>query len=253
MMAVMQSTQVRTSARDPMTTGRFVSQLLVRVPEACDVVEEHLDDMERVVLLHLLMADLLRFAVANFHASRTDVTVRLLLHIDHALTEGDEYVRNAVDVSFVEHVGGSPGETSEVTASWPAGLLAERDQQLARQHSDDFPVPGPQAALNLVGDVVWLTAEQGGRRWGPPSTTGGVQYRCTAFVVPPLARQRVGRLRFGSRRTGAVLSRARGGWLLPDALDVQHGVPSGSIVVLTEGRRRVAYFNVEAALMHRAP
>lgn len=50
--------------------------------------------------------------------------------VGSALDDGDERVKNAVAVSFVEHVGAWPGETPEFIASWPASLLNERERQL---------------------------------------------------------------------------------------------------------------------------
>lgn len=44
----------------------FVAQLLAEVPEAGGVVSEHLSGQEGEFLLHLLMADLLRFTVQAF-------------------------------------------------------------------------------------------------------------------------------------------------------------------------------------------
>ena len=127
----------------PVTTGRFVVQLLLRVPETADVVAEHLEfvdgpfdevphagDAANVLLLHLLMGDVLAFAVETWHDGRRDVTARVLAVVDDALRDGDEYVVNAVCVSFVEHVGADPGETPEFIASWPAGLLAQRERSL---------------------------------------------------------------------------------------------------------------------------
>src|SRR5665647_1631126 len=49
------------------------------------------------------MADLLRLTVRVFGDGREDVARRLLEFVDHRLSEGDEYVRGAVSVSFVEH------------------------------------------------------------------------------------------------------------------------------------------------------
>ena len=104
----------------------FVKQLLASVPEIGSEVREHVDDYGEL-LLHLLMADLLRAAVRLFHAGELEVEQRLLRFIDLALRLGDAAVENAVPVSFVEHVGAFPEETPEFLASWPAGLRAQLD------------------------------------------------------------------------------------------------------------------------------
>jgi hypothetical protein len=113
----------------PMTAEQFVHQLEEQVPEARPVLAEHLEDQEGELLLHLLLADLLRLAVQRFHSDERDVADRCLLLVDRALREGDEYVQNAVAVSFVENVGVFPGETDDFIASWPQGLLNEKASQ----------------------------------------------------------------------------------------------------------------------------
>jgi hypothetical protein len=44
-----------------MTRGRFVVGLLASLPEARQLVAEHLDNQEGEVLMHLLVADVRRF------------------------------------------------------------------------------------------------------------------------------------------------------------------------------------------------
>ena len=53
------------------------------------------------------------------------VTDRLLAFIDGCLREGNEYVINAVAVSFVEDFGVYPGESDALLARWPPALRAE--------------------------------------------------------------------------------------------------------------------------------
>src|SRR5262245_52642865 len=109
-----------------MTAQDFVHRLVVEVPETRQVVAEHLEDQYGELLLHLLMADLLRFAVAQYHAGQVDASARCLTMVDAALRQGDEYVENAVAVSFVENVGLGEGEIAGFIATWPQGLLQER-------------------------------------------------------------------------------------------------------------------------------
>lgn len=114
------------------TRESFVEQLLAEVPEAEGVVSEHLSDQNGELLLHLLMADLLRFTVQAFHTGQPDVVLRALAFMDRALLAGDDAVENAVAVSFVENVGFGEGETPAFLAVWPPGLLAEKARQDAR-------------------------------------------------------------------------------------------------------------------------
>jgi hypothetical protein len=97
------------AAADVLTQGKFVEELLMSVPEVEPEVREHLDDYDGELLLHLLMADLLRAAVRFFQAGEFEVEQRLVEFIDLALRQGDARVENAVQVSFVEHVGAFPG------------------------------------------------------------------------------------------------------------------------------------------------
>ncbi len=108
-----------------MTRGRFLVALLASLPEASPLVAEHLDDQEGTLLLHLLVADLRRFLLDAWKRQDHDVLQRGLALLDGALTTGDEYVENAVAVSFVEDIGWWEPEVQPFLATWPAGLVAE--------------------------------------------------------------------------------------------------------------------------------
>ena len=107
------------------TGATFVDDLLSAVPEATGMVREHLDDQDGELLLHLLMADLLRFGVAAFESARTGEALRILHFVERCLAEGDEYVTNAVQVSFVENYGYGRNEPVSFLAIWPATLREE--------------------------------------------------------------------------------------------------------------------------------
>jgi hypothetical protein len=102
----------------------FLPELAVAVPESEAVVAEHVADNDGL-LLHLLMSDLLRMSVTTYEAGDVAVTDRLLAFIDWCLRMGDEYVSNAVAVSFVEHFGAHPGESDALLERWPPALRAE--------------------------------------------------------------------------------------------------------------------------------
>jgi hypothetical protein len=110
--------------RSVITCADFVDQLEVVVPEAHNIVVEHFGDYDEL-LLHLLMSDLLRFAVSTFSDGQTDVTDRLLAFVDRSLRDGDEDVVNAVCVSFVEGFGAYPGESDALLERWPPALRTE--------------------------------------------------------------------------------------------------------------------------------
>ncbi|WP_162269022.1 hypothetical protein [Frondihabitans sp. PAMC 28766] len=81
------------------------------------------------LLVHLLMADLLRYATAAFADGRRDVTDRLLRFVDDSPAQGDSHIENAVSVSFVENFGAGKGETPAFLATWPDGLRADLKSQ----------------------------------------------------------------------------------------------------------------------------
>lgn len=64
------------------------------------------------------MADLVRYGDAAFEDSRSGEARRLLEFVDSCLSDGDEYVANAVLVSFIDTYG--YGRTSQIR-SWQSG------------------------------------------------------------------------------------------------------------------------------------
>ncbi len=81
------------------------------------------------LLIHILLPDLLRFAVEAFHDGRRVASLRLLSFIDFAFSHSDHDVWEAIAVSFVEDVGVYSNETPEFIATWPPGLREELDRQ----------------------------------------------------------------------------------------------------------------------------
>ena len=97
------------------------------VPESGPLVAEHLADNDEL-LLHLLMSDLLRLTVSMFDEGNLEGTDRLLAFVHRCLEQGDDYVANAVVVSFVEQFGAHRGESDALLARWPQGLRDELGQ-----------------------------------------------------------------------------------------------------------------------------
>ncbi len=91
-------------------------------------VREHFADQEGELLLHLLTADLRRLAVAWFQEGRTDALARLLDALDVALREGNQYVNNAIAVSFVEDLGWWEPGMQPFIATLPGELANEVDR-----------------------------------------------------------------------------------------------------------------------------
>lgn len=101
-------------------------------------------------------------------------------------------------------------------------------------------LPGP---LPFRGEVIWLTAEQGGRRSGPPPTPEDQDYAATAFVPPASVQDGLASFVLRVSDRSAWRSAAEGAWLVVENEGRQR-VDAGSIVVVTEGARPVAYFEI---------
>jgi hypothetical protein len=111
-----------------MTKEHFLSALASEVPETQPIVREHLKDHDEL-LLHLLTADLRRYAIEAFRSGRSEELQRLLELIDRALVNGTEAVINAVAVSFVEDTGWWDPTMESFIATWPKGLREEARRQ----------------------------------------------------------------------------------------------------------------------------
>lgn len=99
--------------------------------------------------------------------------------------------------------------------------------------------------LPFHGYVVWLTREQGGRDSGPPQLPSIRTTRPPASMVPPdtIDSGLASVVLRVSDRT-ALRSEADARWLVVDNVR-PNGVSEGDVIVVTEGRRVVAYFHVE--------
>lgn len=112
-----------------MTAEDFLAALDREVPEVQPVVREHFGDNDEL-LLHLLTADLRRYAIEAFNVGNSDVLRRLLNVINCALVEGTEDVENAMAVSFVEDSGWWDTAMQPFVESWPPEL---RNEALSQQ------------------------------------------------------------------------------------------------------------------------
>jgi SOS-response transcriptional repressor LexA len=97
--------------------------------------------------------------------------------------------------------------------------------------------------LPFRGEVVWLTPEQGGRSSGPPPTPNDQDYAATAYVPPATIDDGLASFVLRVADRSAWRSEASGAWLAVDNEGV-YWVDEGSVVVVTEGSRPVAYFHV---------
>jgi hypothetical protein len=99
--------------------------------------------------------------------------------------------------------------------------------------------------LAFHGYVVWLTRDQGGRDSGPPPTPPGQDYAATGFVPPATAESGLASVVLRVLDRAAWRSEADARWLIVDNVP-PHRVGEDDVIVVTEGRRVVAYFHVES-------
>jgi hypothetical protein len=97
--------------------------------------------------------------------------------------------------------------------------------------------------LPFRGEVVWLTSQQGGRSSGPPPTASGDDYAATAYVPPASISDGLASIVLRVVDRNAWRSAATARWLVVENDGLQH-VQAGSVLVITEGSRPVAYFHV---------
>jgi hypothetical protein len=111
-----------------LTREQFVEQLRRDCPELDSIIDEHLGDFDGEVLLHLLVADVLRLAIELFEAHEIEALDRCLSVVAAGLGEGDEYVQNTVAVSFVEDTPWWDETKFPFIAAWPEVLRAEAER-----------------------------------------------------------------------------------------------------------------------------
>ena len=112
-------------AKGAMTKQAMVDRLLAAVPEFAGVLAEHLEDNEGELLGHPLMFGLVQFMEEARRAGSDELVARIIAFADEALRTGDDYVENAICVSFVEMVGPWEPEQQEFISTWPAALQDE--------------------------------------------------------------------------------------------------------------------------------
>lgn len=112
-----------------MTKREFVARLSTVCPEARPIVDDHLAGFDNEILLHVLIADVRRFAIASFEGEHIEVLKRCLDVVGTGMTDGDDSVRNAIGVSFVEDTPLWDAEMGPYIATWPAPLRDEAERQ----------------------------------------------------------------------------------------------------------------------------
>ena len=101
-----------------------------------------------------------------------------------------------------------------------------------------------EGAFPFVGEVIWLRPEQGGRASGPPRPAGESDYAATAFVPPMNVTSGLASFVLRAFTAGSWRSAAEGRWLVVEN-EGDYTVMAGTVVVVTEGPKAVAYFRVD--------
>ena len=134
---------------DQMSTEGFVDGLCEVVPTTRSLVDEHVKDYDGEVLLHLLVGEILSFAVASFERGDEPVTTPLLDYVDLALRTGDDPLQDAIAVSFVEDTRWWDPAMHAFVATWPHALTAEVNSQKAWRRR--------QILRNVTRPDLWAT------------------------------------------------------------------------------------------------
>lgn len=122
-------TAVRSLSDAPvLTRSEFVANLVAAVPEAEPILIEHVTDHDEV-LLHVLTAALRRLALQAHQNWQADLFRRLLDVLDEGLDRGNDYVHNAIAVSFVEDSAPYDPANDDYIANWPENLATEARRQ----------------------------------------------------------------------------------------------------------------------------
>lgn len=109
--------------------GDLVSLLLQAVPEVRDLYEEHMEDYDGDLLLHLFVARVRDTAIAAFDAGDRELAARICEVFALGLIEGDDGVENVVSVSFVEDTPWWDPKRRRFVKSWPKALRLEAERQ----------------------------------------------------------------------------------------------------------------------------
>ena len=111
-----------------MASGDFIKGLLDNVPEVRPILDEHVADNGEV-LLHLFVARVRDAATAAFENGDRKLSGRIVAVFESGLRNGDEQVKNAVAVSFVEDTPWWEADRQAFIATWPKALREEVKRQ----------------------------------------------------------------------------------------------------------------------------
>ena len=106
----------------------IVDDLVSELPEFESTIREQVQTYDDL-LPHVLFGDFTRFVIAAWRSGDTELLGRCLDFLERALLEGDEKVRNLVEVSFIENVGVWDPTMVPFVETWPNALRAQAERQ----------------------------------------------------------------------------------------------------------------------------
>ena len=114
----------------PIDDAGFIRELCERFPAIQDEIDPDLDD----VLLCVEMGTFRRFTEEAINAGDRDLVIRCYQFADRLLAVGDDAVRNAVAVAYLEHLEFPAG------TEWAKDLLTTRLRAKFTQHPHEHSI-----------------------------------------------------------------------------------------------------------------
>ena len=100
----------------------WADRLVMAVPETRLLVDEHKEQNDGIVLLHVLMGDVTRFVEDAYAEQDLPLMQRCLAYLDESLRLGPPSVQNAVSVSFEEAAALWDYPDMPFVRQWPKAL-----------------------------------------------------------------------------------------------------------------------------------
>ena len=119
---------MRGSGSSKQSTDDFSNALAASVPEAQPLIDDNVDDEGLIV--HQLMFELRLLAATAFASNNSDLADRVLATVNAAWIDGDDHLRNAVALSFIDAPDPLAWESGDFLATWPQPLMEEYRRQV---------------------------------------------------------------------------------------------------------------------------
>lgn len=151
-------------------------------------------------------------------------------------------MRDRRPVTFNAHIIGTGRQSYRASA--PASQANKHGScgEMIFRHTHTVKI---NQSFPFHGTLIWLTSEQGGRTTGPPATPAEMDYAATAYVPPMTGRTGLASFVVRVDDRTAWHTAAAGRWLHTEPTKHPAAVEPGTVLVIIEGVRDVAYFHLE--------